>query len=580
MRGRLHTLLVVVAAVLLFFGTSAHARPGGGGSYKSSGGSSYKSSSGGGSSYKSSSGGGSYKSSGGSGGSYKSSGGSGGSGGSTYKSSGGSGGSYGGSGGSYSGSGGSGGSYSGSGGGSGSGSTYVPPSESSNKGVKFFFFIVLPLCLIVLYVWWKRSQDSYAADMADWSAGHIEPEDGPAIEAPQPGVRRELEKIRKFDPDFSPVLFDDFLYALFATTHEARGRGKLKQLTPYLSGNARSKLHTDPAYVKEVKSIVIGAMHFMRATPIEKEFLRVAVVVHFEANYTEGVQRGSGDLEEQSYYVIEEWSLMRKLDAKSRAPDKVRTFDCPNCGAPLAEIKGKTCSFCKEQVNTGDFDWLVEDVRVLQKDSKAPQLTATVEEEGTDSPTVVDPESKERFEELAKRDPAFSWANFQDRVRLVFAELQVAWSTRDWTRARPFVTDNLFQMQLYWIETYQREQLRNVTEDATISDIEASRVTSDKWFDAITVRVHASSLDYTVRDRDEEVVAGSKSERRRYTEYWTLVRGAATKGAARVEKTCPKCGGELKIAMAGTCEFCSAKVSSGEFDWVLSRIEQDDSYAG
>jgi ferredoxin len=30
--------------------------------------------------------------------------------------------------------------------------------------------------------------------------------------------------------------------------------------------------------------------------------------------------------------------------------------------------------------------------------------------------------------------------------------------------------------------------------------------------------------------------------------------------------------------MAGSCTHCHAKITSGEFDWVLSRIEQDESY--
>ncbi len=32
--------------------------------------------------------------------------------------------------------------------------------------------------------------------------------------------------------------------------------------------------------------------------------------------------------------------------------------------------------------------------------------------------------------------------------------------------------------------------------------------------------------------------------------------------------------------MAGNCEFCQAHITSGEFDWVLSKIEQDESYLG
>jgi hypothetical protein len=32
--------------------------------------------------------------------------------------------------------------------------------------------------------------------------------------------------------------------------------------------------------------------------------------------------------------------------------------------------------------------------------------------------------------------------------------------------------------------------------------------------------------------------------------------------------------------MAGACKYCNAHVTRGEFDWVLSKVEQDDSYRG
>jgi hypothetical protein len=32
--------------------------------------------------------------------------------------------------------------------------------------------------------------------------------------------------------------------------------------------------------------------------------------------------------------------------------------------------------------------------------------------------------------------------------------------------------------------------------------------------------------------------------------------------------------------MAGECEYCAARVTTGDFDWVLSRIEQDETYQG
>ena len=93
------------------------------------------------------------------------------------------------------------------------------------------------------------------------------------------------------------------------------------------------------------------------------------------------------------------------------------------------------------------------------------------------------------------------------------------------------------------------------------------------------MRIFATGLDYTV-DAKDNVVGGSRRRLRPYSEYWTLIRGAATRGAARVDRSCPNCGGELRINMTGTCEFCQAKVTTGDFDWVLSRIEQDEAFRG
>jgi hypothetical protein len=76
------------------------------------------------------------------------------------------------------------------------------------------------------------------------------------------------------------------------------------------------------------------------------------------------------------------------------------------------------------------------------------------------------------------------------------------------------------------------------------------------------------------------VVGGSRTTPPPYSEYWTLIRGATVRGAPRTEPVCPGCGAPLAIAMAGTCEHCQAHVTAGEFDWVLSKIEQDEAYLG
>ncbi|HEY8090615.1 MAG TPA: TIM44-like domain-containing protein, partial [Polyangiaceae bacterium] len=132
----------------------------------------------------------------------------------------------------------------------------------------------------------------------------------------------------------------------------------------------------------------------------------------------------------------------------------------------------------------------------------------------------------------------------------------------------------------YWVEAYRAQGLRNVTDRARIEKLELVRVASDKWFDAITVRLYGAGLDYVVRDSDGKVMSGSTHRERKYTEYWTFIRGAGRTGPTRTAPECPSCGAPLSVGMAGDCRYCRAKVTTGEFDWVLSRIEQDEAYRG
>lgn len=387
------------------------------------------------------------------------------------------------------------------------------------------------------------------------------------------GPRGADGKGEPFDPDFSLILFEDFVSSLFAKVHEARGGNRLDTLSAYLSDDAIRVLQ-GLGRPKAVKAVVVGAMTYEKVSGVEADSARASVTVHFEANYTED----SGT--EQSWYVREAWTLERDTSVRSRPPDPARVFKCPNCGAPLDAVQGHLCSFCDTVVNTGAFDWTVTRVVSLERERRGPQLTGTTEEQGTTLPTLRDPKAQERLNALMQEDPNVSAVGLRRRLEFIFREMQTAWSKREWQGMRPFLSDNLFQTQLFWITAYREAGLRNITENARITRLELVRVTRDAHYDAVTLRMHALSLDYTVRDQDLQVVGGSRTKDRAYSEYWTLIRGRGVKGHADTKKQCPSCGAPLSINMAGHCTHCQARVTSGEFDWVLSRIEQDEAYQG
>jgi hypothetical protein len=207
-------------------------------------------------------------------------------------------------------------------------------------------------------------------------------------------------------------------------------------------------------------------------------------------------------------------------------------------------------------------------------------LTSDVPEVGTDYPTIVQPGFPNVRAAFEQSNSSFSWGDFQSRARLIFNELQAAWSTLNWERARPHETDSIFQMHQFWIEAYKRQGLRNLLDQCQITAMQPVKIKEDAFYNAITLRIFAQGFDYTV-DQQGRIVSGSKDRQRRWSEYWTFIRNRNAKPAAsRADLSCPNCGASLKVNATGICEFCGGKITSGEFDWVLSKIEQDESYAG
>ncbi len=386
-----------------------------------------------------------------------------------------------------------------------------------------------------------------------------------AVMAPQ-----TLDNLRKFDPNFSQNVFADFCYSLYGRAHHLRGEKKLDQYSPYLSASARATLAAITSKASEVRGVVVGAFSVTGVRGLDTP--RVEVTVTFEANYTE--MTGG---EAMGWYVKEQWVLQRARDLLSPAPEKAKADHCPRCGAALQTRTDGSCNYCGVRIESGAFQWYVQSIATLTRERRGPLLTSTVPEQGTDRATVMQPNFASAKAALLAADPQFRWETFEPRVRAIAAALQDAWTSRDWEKARPLETEPLFQMHRYWIDAYTRQKLRNVVDDFVVTQVQPVRIASDAFYDSLTVRIWASGRDYTV-DEAKQVVAGSRDSQRVWTEYWTFIRSRAAGASGAI--TCPNCGAAVQAGSTGVCSFCGGKLTTGKFDWVLSRIEQDESYRG
>lgn len=392
--------------------------------------------------------------------------------------------------------------------------------------------------------------------------------------APSRGGRAALARIAEVDPGFSVVLFEDFVFTLYSRLHEARGGGRLQTLAPFLAPAAGQALAGRTQGVQQVEGIIVGALTVESVSGLEPSSPAVRAVVRFESNYTEVTQGRP-----QAMWVEERWSLTRSKQAKSRSPDRARTVDCPECGGSIEHQLHFKCRYCGASLAAGVFDWMVESVELLARATTGPALTSHAEEQGTNDPTRIASGAQQRMAAIAARDPSVTWDALSRRVGTIFNSLQISWSRREEPLLRPLVSDALYHYLRYWLESYRKAGLRNVTEGSRITRMELADARTDAWLDAVVVRVFASGMDVTLAE-DGRHVSGDKKRERAYSEYWTLIRSVRRQGTPADDRVCPNCGAPLQVEMAGNCRSCRAHVTGGEFDWVLSKIEQDEVYQG
>lgn len=384
----------------------------------------------------------------------------------------------------------------------------------------------------------------------------------------------ELTDVRRIDPAFSQVVFEDFAFRLFAAAHRARhSADALAAVAPYVSEAARAEL-AGRAPGQPVVQVVVGALRTHSVeVPEAAPGARVRVGIEYEAN----IATAAG-----TSYCVEIWLFSRDAAARSKPPGATRTFPCPNCGAPwqAAHSGTQVCASCGQAVDNGRFDWVVEDISLASSDQRPPTLTTEVPERGTDLPTYRQPDVDAAWMQLTRDDPQLTDTALQARLAMIYTQLNLAWTSNDLRPARGLVSDGLYDYLQYWVDAYRKQGLRNVLADMRITHSALARLVRDRYFDALTIRIWATGKDYVIREPSGEHVRGSRHRDRAYSEYWTLIRTASRKGAPVTSPACGNCGAPLHITQSGECEHCGAHITAGEFDWVISKIEQDDSYRG
>ena len=397
-------------------------------------------------------------------------------------------------------------------------------------------------------------------------------DEGPRFAQPLPAS--SVGRGRQIDPTFSEVLFMERAVLLVTRLLQAAPRAQdLEAMSPYITQAASLVLAARSRDVKSVGGVTVGASTIAalkQVTANGTSLLHITVKLHLNRH----LETTSGP---RSFYSHESWSFVRPIGtAVMRDEDSITKFGCPGCGSPLDRDGFGRCVHCQTSLSPGTADWTVMAVTVLQQEQQGPLLTQNVQEVGTDAPTSKDPRVLDDADRLIGVDER---NRLLVRARDIFSNLQAAWTARNLDGLRPFETDALFQSHAFWIREYERQGLRNRIDDLDVQGVELCRVEEDGLHVVAMCRIAAECLDSTVNDKTGRVVGGDAKKRRAFTEYWTFVKHKDAAGSPSM-KNCPSCGAQLQISQSGVCEFCQSKLTLGRFDWVASRIEQDEEISG
>src|SRR6185295_12773615 len=84
--------------------------------------------------------------------------------------------------------------------------------------------IPVDIIVIALLIYWFAKPSKKSVSIVS-SSPVLGLSTGPGVR-PQLDVQRAFNQLRRFDPNFSEIIFTDFYYALYGRVHEARGKEK------------------------------------------------------------------------------------------------------------------------------------------------------------------------------------------------------------------------------------------------------------------------------------------------------------------------------------------------------------------
>ena len=211
---------------------------------------------------------------------------------------------------------------------------------------------------------------------------------------------------------------------------------------------------------------------------------------------------------------------------------------------------------------------------------------ATKKDKGSKTYTNADERAESRTNrakltpigEYNKIDPNFSAAVLCDKASNLYVQMQNAWTAKNIESMRPYFTDVLYTQMERSLKALIKNGQTNYVERIAVLDVTPRGFHQTAGEDHIMLRIRTRITDYTVNDKTQEVVRGSRDDEKFMTYEWDLVRPSgiftSKDGITAIRHiTCPSCGAPLDINASARCPYCHSVIQQQAQDWVISAIK-------
>lgn len=252
-------------------------------------------------------------------------------------------------------------------------------SGGSGGGVAGLVVCVVIVIVVVVFVSIARKKGMAPGGMG----GPLKGIPGSVTMPPMPSIpgkdiQTDIEerkgKLVESDPDWNEDRFLDVAETIFFTVQEGWTKKELNICRPYLSNSVYNRFKkqledlTKRGLRNVCENIVVGSTEIVK---IEQDKQFDSVTVKFRASMRDyKVNEKTGQLVEgstaQTPPFTEFWTFVRKAGLKTKEAHAVESKKCPNCGAPLEINESGVCKYCKANVVSGNFDWVLS--KITQRD--------------------------------------------------------------------------------------------------------------------------------------------------------------------------------------------------------------------